>query len=47
MFVLFDQGTPVAIRNALQSHIVKTAREQGWSTLLNADLAARRGASRV
>jgi hypothetical protein len=38
MFVLFDQGTPVAIRNALQGHIVKTAREQGWSTLLNGDL---------
>jgi len=30
MFVLFDQGTPVAIRHALQSHTVKTASEQGW-----------------
>jgi hypothetical protein len=38
MFVLFDQGTPVAIRNALQDHVVKTAREQGWNTLLNGDL---------
>jgi hypothetical protein len=38
MFVLFDQGTPVSIRYALQGHIVKTASEQGWSTLLNGDL---------
>jgi hypothetical protein len=38
MFVLFDQGTPVAIRHALFGHTVKTAREQGWSTLLNGEL---------
>src|SRR5258708_3466065 len=35
MLILFDQGTPVGIRHALTHHIVKTAREQGWSTLLN------------
>ena len=35
MRILFDQGTPVAIRNALQNHTVRTAREEGWSTLSN------------
>jgi hypothetical protein len=38
MLILFDQGTPVAIRNALSGHVVKTAYEQGWSTLLNGEL---------
>src|SRR5205085_6078105 len=38
MRILFDQGTPVAIRDALQSHTVRTAREQGWSTLSNGEL---------
>lgn len=38
MLVLFDQGTPVGIRHALHGHIVKTAREQGWSTLMNGEL---------
>ena len=38
MLILFDQGTPVGIRKALVGHTVKTAREQGWSTLLNGDL---------
>jgi hypothetical protein len=38
MGVLFDQGAPVPIRKALASHIVKAAREQGWSTLSNGDL---------
>lgn len=38
MRVLFDQGTPVPIRKALAGHIVKTAREQDWSTLSNGDL---------
>jgi hypothetical protein len=38
MLVLFDQGTPVAIRDFLPNHTVKTAREQGWSTLLNGEL---------
>jgi hypothetical protein len=38
MLILFDQGTPVGIRHALTQHTVKTAREQGWSTLLNGEL---------
>lgn len=38
MRVLFDQGTPVAIRKALQDHSVRTTSEQGWSTLLNGEL---------
>jgi hypothetical protein len=38
MLILFDQGTPVAIRHSLPEHTVKTAREQGWSTLLNGEL---------
>ena len=38
MRILFDQGTPVPIRRALTGHFVKTAREQGWSTLSNGDL---------
>jgi hypothetical protein len=38
MLILFDQGTPVAIRQSLPEHTVKTAREQGWGTLLNGQL---------
>lgn len=38
MLVLLDQGTPVQIRRVLNQHTVKTAREQGWSTLLNGKL---------
>ena len=38
MRILFDQGTRVPIRRALENHTVKTARQQGWSTLLNGDL---------
>ncbi len=40
MLVLFDQGTPVGIRDSLQinGHVVKTARQQGWDTLLNGEL---------
>jgi hypothetical protein len=38
MLILFDQGTPVGIRRSLPTHAVKTAREQGWSTLLNGEL---------
>jgi hypothetical protein len=38
MLILFDQGTPVGIRNSLPGHVVKTAREQGWSALLNGEL---------
>jgi hypothetical protein len=38
MLILFDQGTPVAIRRSLPEHTVKTAREQGWSMFLNGEL---------
>lgn len=38
MRILFDQGTPVAIRDALPSHVVRTAHEQSWSTLSNGEL---------
>jgi hypothetical protein len=36
--VLFDQGTPVPLRQALVGHSVSTAYELGWATLKNGDL---------
>jgi hypothetical protein len=38
MLVLFDQGTPIGIRHSFREHTVRTAAEQGWSTLLNGQL---------
>jgi hypothetical protein len=38
MLVLFDQGTPIGIRDSLLGHTVRTAAEQGWSTFLNGQL---------
>ena len=38
MLILFDQGTPVGIRQCLPEHQIRTAWEQGWSTLLNGEL---------
>jgi hypothetical protein len=38
MRVLFDQGTPVALKGFLPNHTVRTARQEGWSTLSNGDL---------
>lgn len=38
MRILFDQGTPVAIRNSFPGHTVVTSYEQGWSTLSNGAL---------
>lgn len=38
MLVLFDQGTPVRIAKFLLGHAVKTARQQGWDTLVNGEL---------
>lgn len=38
MRVLFDQGTPVPLREALLDHEVSTAYERGWSTLKNGEL---------
>jgi hypothetical protein len=36
--ILFDQGTPVPIRNYLTGHEVFTATEMGWSTLSHGEL---------
>ena len=38
MRILFDQGTPVPLRQSLVGHHVFTAYEQGWSTMKNGDL---------
>lgn len=38
MKILFDQGTPVPLRNHLPHHIVETAYEKSWSNLKNGDL---------
>ena len=38
MRILFDQGTPVPLRNYLPEHKVATAAEMGWSTLSNGEL---------
>lgn len=38
MQVLFDQGTPVPLRNFLNSHTVTTVHEKGWSRTRNGDL---------
>jgi hypothetical protein len=36
--VLFDQGTPVPLRESLTRHEVATAYERGWSNLTNGEL---------
>jgi hypothetical protein len=38
MRILFDQGTPVPLREHLGDHSVATAFELGWSTLKNGEL---------
>jgi hypothetical protein len=38
MRILFDQGTPVPLRQLLSEHSVPTAYEMGWSELANGDL---------
>ncbi len=38
MLILFDQGSPVRIRDSLPQHAVKTARQMGWSALSNGEL---------
>ena len=40
MRILFDQGTPVPLRQHLSGHQVQTAFELGWSRLTNGDLLA-------
>jgi predicted nuclease of predicted toxin-antitoxin system len=41
MKLLFDQGTPVPLRNYLPNHLAETAYERGWSSLKNGDLLSR------
>lgn len=38
MRILFDQGTPVPLRDHLSDHTVQTAFELGWSNLENGAL---------
>ena len=38
MKILFDQGTPVPLRQRLSGHSVDTAFEKGWSNLQNGEL---------
>ena len=41
MRILFDQGTPVPLRNFFGGDSVSTAHEKGWSTLTNGELLNR------
>jgi hypothetical protein len=38
MRILFDQGTPLALRRLLTSHSIRTTRQEGWATLSNGSL---------
>jgi hypothetical protein len=38
MRILFDQGTPVAIRRFLAGHSIRTTWQEGWATLTNGSL---------
>ena len=40
MLILFDQATPVPLRQFLKGHTIKTAWQQGWDRLKNGDLLA-------
>ena len=40
MRILFDQGTPLPLREHLTSHYIVTAFELGWSNLKNGELLA-------
>jgi predicted nuclease of predicted toxin-antitoxin system len=40
MRILFDQGVPLPLKNWLASHGIETARQRGWSELLNGELLA-------
>ena len=39
--ILYDQGTPVPLKQSLSKHVVTTDFEKGWSTLTNGDLLAK------
>jgi predicted nuclease of predicted toxin-antitoxin system len=38
MRILFDQGTPVPLRDYLSDHTIETVFERGWSHLANGEL---------
>lgn len=38
MRILFDQGTPVPLRDFLKDHTVRTAAQEKWDRLHNGDL---------
>jgi hypothetical protein len=38
MRIIFDQATPVPIRDYLEGHTVRTAAQQGWDRLRNGEL---------
>ncbi|MGB6385410.1 MAG: hypothetical protein WBD25_12770 [Terriglobales bacterium] len=40
MRILFDNGTPAPLRDALKSHTVVEAIERGWDRLVNGELIA-------
>lgn len=40
MRVLFDHGTPAPLAKALQGHIVRFAKSEGWDTFSNGALLA-------
>jgi hypothetical protein len=40
MLILFDNGTPAPLRDALKGHIVVEAIERGWDQLTNGELIA-------
>jgi len=40
MRILFDQGTPVPLKDQLTGHQVETVYELGWSRLTNGELLA-------
>ena len=40
MRILFDQGTPLPLRDWLPGHEIETAARRGWSELLNGELLA-------
>jgi len=41
--LLFDQGTPVPLKQFLTGHVVYTAYNLGWSALKNGDLLSAAG----
>ena len=40
MLILFDNGTPAPLREALKGHVVIEAVERGWDRLTNGELIA-------